>query len=180
LSKLVPPSRPQVEHSLRVGAVYYHTLTGARGVVVGWDERARAPREWLAANLPGKRSWADQMRRLCAAPSVSPQPSPQRLYRPSPRPSVCIAPALAPALAPAMAVAVAEALSLASPPVQVRAALLCARGDRQARWEQALYETVRGPSHTTPLPLARLQPAGRRASEPATEPTTQPAQAYRK
>ena len=55
-----------VEHSLHVGAVYTHALTGARGVVVGWDERARAPREWLVANLPGKRSWADQMRRLYA------------------------------------------------------------------------------------------------------------------
>ena len=106
---------------MHVGAVYKHELTGARGVVVGWDERARAPREWLAANLPGKRSWVDQMRRLCAAPSLSPQPSPQpspQQYRPS-----SIAPALAPAVAVAMAVAVAvavaEALSLASPPAQV-------------------------------------------------------------
>ena len=67
---------------MHVGAVYTHALTGARGVVVGWDERARAPREWLAANLPGKRSWADQMRRLCAALSVSSKPKPKPQSQP--------------------------------------------------------------------------------------------------
>ena len=53
-----------IRHGLRVGAVYTHMMTGARGVIVGWDEKPRAPRQWLSANLPGERSWADRMRRL--------------------------------------------------------------------------------------------------------------------
>ena len=77
-----------VQHALHVGAVYTHTLTGARGVVVGWDERARAPREWLVANLPGKRSWADQMRRLCVAPP-SPGPPPNPNPSPAQAPPFC-------------------------------------------------------------------------------------------
>lgn len=51
---------------LRVGAVYRHSLTGSRGVVIGWDYRPRAPRKWLTANLPGQRSARDRLRRLYA------------------------------------------------------------------------------------------------------------------
>ena len=57
-----PPSLIAWSHS--VGTVYKHKLTGAHGVIIGWDARTRAPREWLARNLPGERSWADRLRRL--------------------------------------------------------------------------------------------------------------------
>ena len=50
----------------RVGVVYTHRMTGARGVIVGWDERTRAPRQWLNANIPGEPSWTDRIRRLYA------------------------------------------------------------------------------------------------------------------
>ena len=49
-----------------VGVVYEHTQTGALGVIVGWDARTRAPREWLSTALPGHRSWAERLRRLHA------------------------------------------------------------------------------------------------------------------
>ena len=39
---------------------------GARGVIIGWDERTKAPRQWIAGNLPGERSWTDMLRRLYA------------------------------------------------------------------------------------------------------------------
>ena len=67
-SKEPRPSRPPslVDLSHRVGTVYRHTLTGARGVIIGWDERTKAPRQWIAGNLPGERSWTDMLRRLYA------------------------------------------------------------------------------------------------------------------
>ena len=108
------------------------TITRSRGRVAWSLAGTSAPARHASGSPQTFRASAPGLTRCAGC-------APHRLYRPSPRPSVCIAPALA----PAMAVAVAEALSLASPPVQVRAALLCARGDRQARWEQALYETVR-------------------------------------
>jgi hemimethylated DNA binding protein len=36
--------------TFRIGVVYTHATSGARGVVVGWDERTRAPREWIHLN----------------------------------------------------------------------------------------------------------------------------------
>ena len=33
-----------------VGTMYVHSQTGARGVVIGWDERTRAPRQWIRNN----------------------------------------------------------------------------------------------------------------------------------
>ena len=67
-SKEPRPSRPPslVDLSHRVGTVYRHKLTGARGVIIGWDERTKAPRQWIAGNLPGERSWSDMLRRLYA------------------------------------------------------------------------------------------------------------------
>ena len=35
-------------------------------VIIGWDERTKAPRQWIAGNLPGERSWTDMLRRLYA------------------------------------------------------------------------------------------------------------------
>ena len=35
-----------------VGTVYRHQVTGARGVVVGWDPVPVAPRQWIDANVP--------------------------------------------------------------------------------------------------------------------------------
>ena len=35
---------------LSVGQVYVHAKTGARGVIVGWDARTRAPRQWVEYN----------------------------------------------------------------------------------------------------------------------------------
>ena len=60
--------RPEIMVKLghRVGVVYEHTQTGALGVIVGWDARTRAPREWLSTALPGHRSWAERLRRLHA------------------------------------------------------------------------------------------------------------------
>mmetsp|Transcript_27090 Transcript_27090/g.82056 ORF Transcript_27090/g.82056 Transcript_27090/m.82056 type:complete len:251 (+) Transcript_27090:303-1055(+) len=40
------PRLKRPEHVLPVGSVYTHRLTGARGVIVGWDLRLEAPREW--------------------------------------------------------------------------------------------------------------------------------------
>jgi hypothetical protein len=59
-----PASMVELGH--RVGTVFHHTQSGALGVIVGWDARTRAPREWLGPNLPGQRSWAERMRRLYA------------------------------------------------------------------------------------------------------------------
>jgi len=48
-SRTPRPQRPaHVTHP--VGTVYTHTRTGARGVVIGWDLRLEAPREWADAN----------------------------------------------------------------------------------------------------------------------------------
>ena len=59
-----PASMVELNH--RVGTTFTHTLTGAIGVIVGWDARTRAPRQWLGPNLPGDRSWAERLRRLYA------------------------------------------------------------------------------------------------------------------
>ena len=59
-----PVSMVQLGH--RVGTVYTHVLTGAIGVIIGWDARTRAPKQWLGPNLPGERSWAERLRRLHA------------------------------------------------------------------------------------------------------------------
>jgi hemimethylated DNA binding protein len=67
-SRLPRGPRPEslVDFDHRVGTVYRHTLTGSRGVIVGWDARTRAPRQWLDVNIPRERSWADRLRRLHA------------------------------------------------------------------------------------------------------------------
>ena len=57
-----PSSMVELDH--RVGTIFRHRKTGARGVIVGWDARTRAPRAWLDANVPSGRSWSDRMRRL--------------------------------------------------------------------------------------------------------------------
>ena len=67
-SRVPRGERPQsmVRLGHQIGTVYRHSLTGAFGVIVGWDARTRAPRSWLPQNLPGERSWADRIRRLHA------------------------------------------------------------------------------------------------------------------
>ena len=48
-----------------VGTVYLHQKTGARGVVIGWDERTKAPREWVdATDAAGQYDWEDRIARL--------------------------------------------------------------------------------------------------------------------
>ena len=59
-----PESMVALAHS--IGTVYRHTQTGAKGVIVGWDARTRAPRNWLGPNIPAQRSWSDRLRRLHA------------------------------------------------------------------------------------------------------------------
>ena len=59
-----PVSMQDLNH--RVGTVYTHTMSGATGVIIGWDPRTRAPKEWLGPNLPGHRSWSERLRRLYA------------------------------------------------------------------------------------------------------------------
>jgi hemimethylated DNA binding protein len=54
---------PKVTHP--VGTVYLHQKTGARGVVIGWDERTTAPREWVdATDAHGQHDWKDRIARL--------------------------------------------------------------------------------------------------------------------
>lgn len=51
----------------RIGDVYTHENTGARGVIIGWDRATRAPRQWVDSvdHFNGeRRSWADRMFRL--------------------------------------------------------------------------------------------------------------------
>jgi hypothetical protein len=62
-----PPLMVELNHS--IGTVYTHR-SGARGVIVGWDARTRAPKSWLDQNVPrrgdGTIDWPDRMRRLFA------------------------------------------------------------------------------------------------------------------
>jgi hemimethylated DNA binding protein len=53
--------------ALQIGQTYTHQVTGARGVVIGWDARVRAPRRWIDSvdHWEGKpRRWADRLHRL--------------------------------------------------------------------------------------------------------------------
>ena len=48
-----------------VGTVYTHSKTGARGVVIGWDARTVAPRQWVdATDNYGNYDWQDRLARL--------------------------------------------------------------------------------------------------------------------
>ena len=61
------PRHERPAGALRIGDVYTHAMTGARGVVIGWDARLRAPRRWIdsADHWEGQpRSWADRLHRL--------------------------------------------------------------------------------------------------------------------
>ncbi|CAH1798520.1 unnamed protein product, partial [Owenia fusiformis] len=52
------PRPPEVKY--RVGQVIKHKIWGYRGVIIGWDPKARAPEEWLQANHPpNKKHWRD-------------------------------------------------------------------------------------------------------------------------
>jgi hemimethylated DNA binding protein len=42
-----------------VGQVIRHKVNGYRGVIIGWDERAKAPEWWLEKVHRGHADWAD-------------------------------------------------------------------------------------------------------------------------
>ena len=63
-SQKVRRNRPaSVTH--RVGTVYVHTKTRAKGVVIGWDEKTVASRQWVdATDAYGGYDWQDRLARL--------------------------------------------------------------------------------------------------------------------
>ena len=63
-SQKVRRNRPSsVTH--RVGTVYVHAKTGAKGVVVGWDDKTVASRQWVdATDAYGGYDWQDRLARL--------------------------------------------------------------------------------------------------------------------
>jgi len=63
-SRKVRATRPAtITHP--VGTVYKHTKTGARGVVVGWDDKTVAPKRWVdATDNYGGYDWQDRLARL--------------------------------------------------------------------------------------------------------------------
>ena len=107
----------------------------------------------------------------CALHHLS-SPSPSPSHQPPPQPP-----------APAPAPATSRSLSRSPIPtpglglLQVRAALLCARGDQQARRQQALHETVRRHAVLRAQPSGGLLPSlgsSQPASPPARPPASQP------
>ncbi|ESO84052.1 hypothetical protein LOTGIDRAFT_229575 [Lottia gigantea] len=53
-----PRSPKSSEVKFRVGQVIKHKIWGYRGVIIGWDEEARAPENWLKQMHPkGKEHW---------------------------------------------------------------------------------------------------------------------------
>ncbi|KAH7710745.1 hemimethylated DNA binding domain-containing protein [Aphelenchoides avenae] len=51
------PRAPYVQ--FRVGQVIRHKVHGYRAVIVGWDEKARAPDWWLEKVHKGRKDWSD-------------------------------------------------------------------------------------------------------------------------
>ncbi|XP_064628379.1 uncharacterized protein LOC135487980 [Lineus longissimus] len=53
------PRSPRPSHvKFRVGQVIRHKRWGYRGIIIGWDETAKAPESWLQQNHPpGKGHW---------------------------------------------------------------------------------------------------------------------------
>jgi hemimethylated DNA binding protein len=52
------PRPPDVR--LRVGQVVKHKKWGYRGVIIGWDEKAQAPKQWLTQMHANNPHWKDQ------------------------------------------------------------------------------------------------------------------------
>ena len=46
--------------TLRVGQVVKHKRWGYRGVIIGWDEKARAPESWLREMHKHEPEWRNQ------------------------------------------------------------------------------------------------------------------------
>jgi len=52
------PRSPYIKY--RVGQVVVHRIHNYRGVIVAWDEKARAPEWWLKKVHKGNKEWADE------------------------------------------------------------------------------------------------------------------------
>ncbi|CAM1291667.1 Uncharacterised protein g215 [Pycnogonum litorale] len=49
------PRQPSIKY--RIGQVIKHKRFGYRGVIIGWDEKARAPEEWIKEMHGGDKEW---------------------------------------------------------------------------------------------------------------------------
>ena len=52
------PKAPHIQ--FRVGQVVKHKKWGYRGVIIAWDETAKAPEEWLKAMHKENKEWRNQ------------------------------------------------------------------------------------------------------------------------
>jgi len=65
----------------RVGQVIKHARWGYRGVIVGWDETARAPEAWIRAMHNGNKGWSKQPNYAILVDTRD-RPAPQITYVP--------------------------------------------------------------------------------------------------
>jgi len=70
---------PHVQY--RVGQVIKHKKWGYRGVIIGWDETARAPAHWLAEMHKGHPGWGQQPN-YAVLVDTRDRPAPQITYVP--------------------------------------------------------------------------------------------------
>jgi len=70
---------PHVE--FRVGQVIKHKTWGYRGVIIGWDETARAPQQWLSEMHKNNPSWKTQPN-YAVLVDTRDRPAPQITYVP--------------------------------------------------------------------------------------------------
>lgn len=73
------PRSPHVE--FRVGQVVKHKLWGYHGVIIGWDETAKAPKDWLKAMHGGHAEWKEQPN-YAVLVDTRDRPAPQLTYVP--------------------------------------------------------------------------------------------------
>lgn len=76
------PRDPRAPHiGLRVGQVVRHKRWGYRGVIIGWDETARAPATWISEMHKGSPDWKDQPNYAILVDTRD-RPAPQITYVP--------------------------------------------------------------------------------------------------
>ncbi len=73
------PKSPRVR--LRVGQVVKHKLWGYHGVIIGWDEEARAPESWLKQMHGDNADWRTQPN-YAVLVDTRDRPAPQMTYVP--------------------------------------------------------------------------------------------------
>ncbi|MFH4976459.1 hypothetical protein AB6A40_003168 [Gnathostoma spinigerum] len=57
-TKVRDPRPPHVIY--HVGDVVRHKILGYRGVIIGWDETAKAPKSWIEERHRGRKDWTEK------------------------------------------------------------------------------------------------------------------------